>query len=126
MQGFRGWIEDWEKPLLTTNDSLAEATLLAKYKNMRFLTPDDDVLYVIYEGNLEFQRGSKKKYLPKGWNVFGVPPDGETEDDEEPFMICEDLCEIIADTEQVEGVEVIKKSDELEEPRADPVVEGDV
>ena len=56
--------------------------------------------------------------------MFGVPPDGKTEDDEEPFMICEDLCEIIADTEQVEGVEVIKKSDVLEEPRADPVEEG--
>ena len=74
----------------------------------------------------EFQRGSKKKNLPKGWNVFGVPPDGETEDDKEPFMICEDLCEIIADTEQAEGVEVIKKSDELEEPRADPEKEGEV
>ena len=35
-------------------------------------------------------------------------------------MICEDLCEIIADTEQAEGVEVIKKSDEYEEPRATP------
>ena len=121
---FCGWIEDWEKPLLTTNDSVAEATLLAKYKNMRFLNPDDGVLYVIHAGNLEFQRGSKKKNIPKGWNVFGVPPDGKTEDDEEPFMICEDLCEIIADTEQVEGVEVIKKSDVLEEPRADPVEEG--
>ena len=42
--------------------------------------------------------------------MFGVPPDGETEDDEEPFMICEDLCEIIAATEQPEGVEVIKFS----------------
>ena len=109
---------------MTTNDSVAEATLLAKYKNMRFLNPDGDVLYIIHEGNLEFQRGSKKKYLPKGWNVFGVPPGAKTEEDEEPFMICEDLCEIIADTEQVEGVEVIKKSDVLEEPRADPVEEG--
>ena len=87
---------------------------------MHLLNPDDDVLYVINEGNLEFQRGSKKKYLLKGWDVFGVPPDGETEDDEEPFMICEDLCEIITDTEQAEGVEVIKKSDLLEEHRANP------
>ena len=58
--------------------------------------------------------------------MFGVPPDGKTEDDEEPFMICEDLCEIFADTEQPEGVEVIKMSDELEEPRADPEEEGKV
>ena len=53
-------------------------------------------------------------------NMFSVPPDGKTEDDEEPFMICEDLCEIIVDTEQAKGVEVIKKSDELEEHRANP------
>ena len=112
--------------MLTTNDSVAEAKLLAKYKNMRYLNPDDGVLYVIHERNLEFQRGSRKKNIPKGWNVFGVPPDGKTEDDEEPFMICEDLCEIIADTEQAEGVEVIKKTDELEEPRANPEEEGEV
>ena len=82
--------------------------------------PDDDALCVIHKGNLEFQRGSRKKNLPKGWNVFGVPPDGKTEDDEEQFMICEDLCEIIADTEQAEGFEGIKKSDLLEEHRANP------
>ena len=41
-------------------------------------------------------------------------------------MICEDHCEIIADTEQTEGVELIKKSDELEEPRADHEKGGEV
>ena len=46
--------------------------------------------------------------------MFGVPPDSKTEDDDEPFMICEDLCEIIADTEQEEGAEVIKKSEDPE------------
>ena len=84
------------------------------------------MLYVIHEGNLEFQRGSRKKNLPKGWNVFGVPPDGKTENDEEPFIICEDVCEIIADTEQSKRVEVIKMSYELEEPRAYPEEEGEV
>ena len=51
---------------MTTNDSVAEAKLLAKYKNMRYLNPDDDVLYVIHECNLEFQRGSRKKNPQKG------------------------------------------------------------
>ena len=31
---FRGWIEDWEAPLLLTNDSVAEAKLLAKYRGL--------------------------------------------------------------------------------------------
>ena len=58
--------------------------------------------------------------------MFGVPPDGKTENDEEPFIICEDVCEIIADTEQSKRVEVIKMSYELEEPRAYPEEEGEV
>ena len=73
---FRGWIEDWERPLLVQNDPVAEAKLLAKYRGLRFYLPDDEVTYTIYGDNLEFQRGSKKKSLDKGcWNVFGIPPD---------------------------------------------------
>ena len=33
---------------------------------------------------------------------YSLFPKHVAEDDEEPFMIYEDLCEIIADTEQVE------------------------
>ena len=105
---FRAWIEDWERPLLVTNDSVAEAKLLAKYKGLRFFLPDDEVIYTIFESNLEFQKGSKKKKISKGWNVFGVPPNSDNGDDDEPFMIDDLLCQLIADTEQEKGVEVIK------------------
>ena len=105
---FRAWIEDWERPLLVRNDSVAEAKLLAKYKGLRFFLPDDEVIYTIFESNLEFQKGSKKKKIPKGWNVFGVPPNSDNGDDDEPFMIDDLLCQLIADTEQEKGVEVIK------------------
>ena len=111
---FRGWIEDWERPLLVSNDSVAEAKqLLAKYSGLRFFLPDDGVTYTIHEANLEFQRGSsKKKNIDKGWNIFGIPPDSTDDDDEEPFMINDLLCELIADTTQVAGVEVIKQDTE--------------
>ena len=33
---FRGWIEDWEKPLIKKNDCVAEARLLEKYKGLKF------------------------------------------------------------------------------------------
>ena len=105
---FRAWIEDWERPLLVTNDSVAEAKLLAKYKGLRFFLPDDEVVYTIFESNLEFQKGSKRKKISKGWNVFGVPPDSDNGDDDKPFMIDDLLCQLIADTEQEKGVEVIK------------------
>ena len=55
--------------------------------------------------------------------MFGVPPDGKTEDDSEPFMICEDLCKIIADNKQEERVEVIKKS---EDPECNAKNEGEL
>ena len=35
---FHAWIEDWEEKLLVTNDSVAEATLLVKYKGLSFFT----------------------------------------------------------------------------------------
>ena len=105
---FKDLIEDWERLLLVTNDSVAEAKLLAKYKGLRFFLPDDEVIYTIFESNLEFQKGSKKKKISKGWNVFGVPPDSDNGDDDEPFMIDDLLCQLIADTEQEKGVEVIK------------------
>ena len=105
---FRAWIEDWERSHLTTNDSVAEASLLAKYKGLRFYLPDDEVTYTIHEDNLEFQRGSKRLNQERGWNVFGVPPNANGDDDDEPFMINNVLCELIANTDQEDGVEVIQ------------------
>ena len=63
---FKDLIEDWERLLLVTNDSVAEAKLLAKYKGLRFFLPDDEVVDTIFESNLEFQKGSKKKKISKG------------------------------------------------------------
>ena len=55
---FRGWIEDWERPLLVQNDPVAEAKLLAKSRGLRFFLPEDKVTYTICEDNHEYQRGS--------------------------------------------------------------------
>ena len=52
-----------------------------------FQQSDDGIVYTIFESNLEFQKGSKRKKISKGWNVFGVPPDSDDGDDDEPFMI---------------------------------------
>ena len=51
---------------MTTNDSIAEATLLAKYNYLRFLNPDDGVLYVIHEVILSFNVGAERKTFQMG------------------------------------------------------------
>ena len=109
---FRGWIEDWERPLLVQNDPVAEAKLLAKYRGLRFFLPDDEVTYTICGDNLEYQRGSKMRNIDKGWIVFGIPPDSTDDDDIEPFVINDLLCELVADTKQISGIEVIKQAKE--------------
>ena len=55
---------------------------------------------------------SKLKKIDKGWNVFGIPPDSTNDDDIEPFMINDLLCELVADTKQISGIEVIKQAKE--------------
>ena len=42
--------------------------------------------------------------------MFGVPPRANDEEDDEPFMIGDLLCNLIAQTAQEGGIEVVKKS----------------
>ena len=50
--------------------------------------------------------------IDKGWIVFGIPPDSTDDDDIEPFVINDLLCELVADTKQISGIEVIKQEKE--------------
>ena len=68
------------------------------------------LLTLVYEANLEFQRGSKRLNQKRGWNVFGVLNNTNGNDNDEAFMINNVFYELIGNTEQEEdGVEVIKK-----------------
>ncbi len=54
---FRAWLEDWEKPLLKNNDSVAKARLQVKYQGLVFCDPDNQTIYSVYSGNLEYRKG---------------------------------------------------------------------
>ena len=66
LRTFCGWIETWEKPLLTTNDPVAEAILLAKYKNLRFHDPDMQVTFMSFmRAILSFNVVARRKAFQK-------------------------------------------------------------
>ena len=99
---FRAWVEDWELEGLRDNDAVMEARLLEKYKGLAFYDPDDGKTYTVATENLEFRRGRKDGgwYLICESNVVG--------DEAEPYSI-ELANELIGDTQQVEGVELIRE-----------------
>ena len=57
--------------------------------------------------HLEFKNSKKWR-----WCCIGTHPLGN-EDDDEPYLICEDIIEMIAEPEQGEGVEIIRRAEEI-------------
>ena len=100
---FRAWVEEWEHIGMRDNDAIMEARLLEKYKGLAFYDPDDSKTYTVATENFEFRRGRKDRgwYLICESNIVG--------DEVEAYGI-ELANELIGNTRQVEGVEVVKEA----------------
>ena len=81
---FKCWIEDWEKPLLKTNDAVAKMKLLQKYGGLVMKDIDDEIEYTISTEKMQFEKGKSG-----GWAILAEPPeyDGENDDILEPYQI---------------------------------------
>jgi hypothetical protein len=101
---FWAWVEDWEEEAQKKSDCVAEAQLLAKYKGLVFCDLDTGKSFSIWEQNMEFHQGRGN-----GWFVVGVCADDE--DNNEVFIL-EIACELIGDTTQRDGVQVIHQNEE--------------
>jgi hypothetical protein len=101
---FRAWVEDWEEEAQMKNDCVAKAQLLAKYKGLVFCDPDTGKSFSIWEQNMEFCRGRGNR-----WFLVGVCADDE--DNNEAFTL-EIACELIGETPQRDGVQVIHQNEE--------------
>ena len=88
---FRAFVEGWEEEDRWKNDCVAEARLLAKYKNLVFRDPDTDKIFSVYEKNMEFRRGRNN-----GWFVLAVCSLQQDSEDCEAFSL-EVACEVIRD-----------------------------
>jgi len=104
---FRAWVEDWEEEARKKNDCVTEAQLLAKYKGLVFRDPDTDLAFKVWEQNLEFRRGRGDG----GWYVIGECADDPNNVQTEAFTL-EIACQLIGETEQEEGIQVIQKDEE--------------
>ena len=104
---FRAWLEDWEQPLLRKNCPVVEARLLEKYKGLVMYDPDEKTTYIVHEGNLEFHAGRKG-----GWCLIGNHPSGNNEDDE-AYLINDSAIEMIAETEQAKGVQIVHQQNDV-------------
>ena len=102
---FRAWLEDWEKPLLKNNDPVAEARLRVKYQGLVFFDPDNQTIYSVYSGNLEYRKG-----WDGGWCVIGVCADDVYDD--EPFIVGDMLVEMIAATQQESHIQIVYPAEE--------------
>ncbi len=107
---FRAWLEDWEKELLEVNDCVAKAWLLEKYRDLMFLDPDTNKTFMVWGGNLEYHRGSRKRGITKGWGLVCIDENGE----EEGWVLNEDVIELIGLHSQEGGVQIIRKEDEVQ------------
>jgi len=100
---FHAWVEDWEEEDRKVNDCVAEARILTKYKNLVFHDPDTGATFSIWEKNMEFRRGRGN-----GWMLIATCADEDVDD--EPFTL-EMACELIANTPQTAGIEVVKREE---------------
>ncbi len=102
---FCAWVEDWEENARKKNDCVLEALLLQKYKCLVFYDPDSGNDFCIWHQNMEYRRGRGN-----GWFLLGVCAEDGVED--EAFTL-ELACEMIGDTPQKDGVQVVAQ--ELDE-----------
>ncbi len=97
---FWAWVEEWEEEARKKNDCVAKAQLLAKYKGLVFRDPDSEKSFSIWEQNMEFFRGRGN-----GWFLVAVCADDD--DDENEAFSLEIACELIAETPQKDGIQVV-------------------
>ncbi len=103
---FRAWVEDWEEEARKKNDCVAKAQLLAKYKGLVFRDPNLEKSFLIWEQNMEFCRG--RGY---GWFLVAVCADDDDDDDENEAFSLEIACELIAETPQKDGIQVVRQEE---------------
>jgi hypothetical protein len=102
---FCAWVEDWEEDARKKNDCVSEALLLQKYKGLVYHDSDSGNDFCIWHQNMEYCWGRGN-----GWFLLGVCAEDGVED--EAFML-ELACEMIGDTPQKDGVQVVHR--ELDE-----------
>jgi hypothetical protein len=97
----------WEEEVRKKNECVSEALLLQKYKGLVFHDPNSGNNVCIWHQHIEFRLGRGN-----GWFLLGV----YAEDGEEDLAFKLELAhEIIGDTPQKDGIQVVHQELDQEE-----------
>lgn len=105
---FRAFMEDMDEECRCVNDPVAKAKILNKYKGLKFFDEENNVRQVMSATELEWRRKNKKDTNSyTGWYLVSIDENNE----EWPWEICQQVCDMLADSEQDPCIEVIRKAD---------------
>ncbi len=91
--------------MLKNNDPVAKARLRVNYQGLECFDPDNQTIYSVYSGNLEYCKGRDG-----GWCVIGVCADDVYDD--EPLIVGDMLIEMIAATKQESHIQIVYQTEE--------------
>ena len=101
-------MEDMDEECRCVNDPVAKAKILNKYKGLKFHDEENNVRQVMSATELEWRRKNKKDTNSyTGWYLVSIDENNE----EWPWEICQQVCDMLADSEQDPSIEVIRKAD---------------
>jgi len=90
------------------NNCVSESLFLKKYRDLVFWDPDTDKTFKVWGENGEFHTANAKMNIERGWTLVCTNEDGK----DVGWCINDELCGLIADTPQADGIEVIRRDPE--------------
>ena len=106
---FRAWVEDWEEEARREMTPSTRPSCLQSIKVLSFVILIITTVHLkceVWEENLEYRSGRGG-----GWFVIAECNNDPENPLQEPFTL-EIACELIGETEQEEGIQVIKQDGE--------------
>ena len=97
------------------------------YKDLVFYDPDDEVTCTVYSRNLKYVKKVRgKKGSKSGWVLLGTHTDDDNNDKIQSYIISDFVVDLIADTQQEVGIQVVKFADDSRSKKGNVKDMGDV
>ena len=106
---------------------MVEGRLLNQYRDLDFYDPDDEVTRTVYSRNLTCVKNCVGKRVGRVDGFFSVHnPDDDNNNNIQSFIISDFVVDLIADTQQTAGVQVVQLVDDSGVKKGNGEDTGDV